>query len=197
MRCSTEMKPSIDDQYRPIRGLIHVFQIHVRITSMAPLLSFRNHMPSFMTTSTLGPTFLICLIVLPLVVAAPIETNTVMVEGNSQVVAYGQRPAYRTAVVVVCILYASLLALAHGEYATCCLKPTSLTETRLSSRPKYRQDNKQSHRSISHCARDYLHGFHLFSGHQHCRTWTRDGCSVSCRYTSVHCIVHGGQNLPV
>ena len=109
---------------------------------MAPLLSFCSYMPSFMTTSAPGPTFLICLIVLPLVVAAPIETKTIMVEGNSQVVAYDQRPAYRTAVVVLCTLYASLLALAQGEYATCCLKPTSLTEIRLSSRPKYRQDNK-------------------------------------------------------
>ncbi|EAT81022.1 hypothetical protein HBI56_103170 [Parastagonospora nodorum] len=40
-----------------------------------------------------------------------------MVEGNSQVVAYDQRPAYRTAVVVLCTLYASLLALAQGYRA--------------------------------------------------------------------------------
>lgn len=69
--------------------------------------------------------------VLPIVAAAPTETDPVMAEGNSHVVAYGQRPAYRTAVVVMCILYASLLALAHGEYGTCCCMPTSLTKTRL------------------------------------------------------------------
>jgi len=72
-----------------------------------------------MIIPTPGLLHLIHLTILPIVAAVPMKTDAVMAESTSHVVAYGQRPAYRTVVVVMCILYASLLALAHGEQLNC------------------------------------------------------------------------------
>jgi hypothetical protein len=69
-----------------------------------------------MAMSTFGFSLVLWQVSIPLVVAAPMETDPVMVENNGHVVVFGQHPAYRIAAVVTCILYASLLALAHGEY---------------------------------------------------------------------------------
>jgi hypothetical protein len=53
---------------------------------------------------------------LPFVNAVPMETDPVLVDGDGHAAVYGQYPAYRTITVFMCILYAFLLASAHGEF---------------------------------------------------------------------------------
>jgi hypothetical protein len=70
-----------------------------------------------MPMSNIGFLLALSQVGLPLVMGAPLETDPVTVEGHDRLTVFGQHPAYRTVTVVLCILYAFLLALAHGMSA--------------------------------------------------------------------------------
>jgi hypothetical protein len=55
---------------------------------------------------------------LPLVYAAPIQNDPIIIGDDDSIVYLAEHPAHRIAAIVLCISYAFLLALAQGEYIT-------------------------------------------------------------------------------
>jgi hypothetical protein len=156
-------------------------------------LYFCNRSPSAMAMSAIGFLLALLQVGLPLVVAAPLATDSVTVEGHDHSAVFGQHTGYRTVTVVLCILYAFLLALAHGMSSSkdAVLLRTWLTITRLSSWANGgSQVDKQNHRFVSHCARDHLYGLCVLRRDQHSWSWSLDRWSVLCCNSGVHCLVH-------
>jgi hypothetical protein len=115
---------------------------------------------------------------LPLIHAAPLGPDPIIIQSDGNIVYMADHPAHRIAAIVLCIFYAFLLALAQGECIRTIL-PYVLTVRRLSRwSVGWLQDDDQSLGRTYIRAGLYLHHLRIRRLHQRQRTWPVNGWTV-------------------